>query len=474
MNNSKNAVKAGAGYTIGNIFLKALNFLTLPIFSLILSESDYGIYSTFAAYESIFFILIGLAIHSSYKNAKYRYDEETYHQYVSTTMIFLMFSGVVWLVAGNVLYPLLGSLLDLDRLSVNLLIIFSFSTAVLTCFNADVALEYKYQAYLKISVLNAVSNIILSVLLILTFFSGQRYTGRIVGTTIPVFLMAVYIIMCFLRRAKPIKGRNSHLKWGLKYSLPIVPHGLSQVVLSQFDRIMIKRMIGNAEAGIYSFAYNIYMIVNVIANSLDNVWCPWFYEQMNAGNKKKIKETGSLYMSFMLIFSVAVIFVCPEMILILGAGKYGAAAYCAVPIIASGYLAFLYTIPAAVEYYHEKTSFIAMGTAGAALVNIVLNAIFIPKFGYVAAAYTTLATYLLYFVVHYLLARMIQKEFLFANKTIVFCVVGIFISVAVANVFMEQIVIRWLITMALLVVTLVYADKKFHIRAWIERRRKNG
>ena len=359
MSSSKSAVKAGAGYTIGNVFLKALNFLTLPIFSLILSESDYGIYSTFAAYESIFFILIGLAIHSSYKNAKYRYDEETYYKYVSTTMIFLILSGVAWLVIGNVFFSFWRSLLDLDRLSINLLIVFSFSTAVLTCFNADVALEYKYQEYLKISVLNAVSNILISVLLILTFFSGQRYTGRIVGTTIPVFLIAIYIMVRFIKRARPVRGRNSYLKWGLRYSLPIVPHGLSQVVLSQFDRIMIKRMIGNAEAGIYSFAYNIYMIVNVIANSLDNVWCPWFYEQMNEGNKKKIKEVGSLYMSLMLAFSVAIILVCPEMILILGAGKYGAAAYCAVPIIASGYLAFMYTLPAAVEYFHEKTGYIA-------------------------------------------------------------------------------------------------------------------
>jgi O-antigen/teichoic acid export membrane protein len=215
------------------------------------------------------------------------------------------------------------------------------------------------------------------------------------------------------------------------------------------------------------------MIVNVIANSLDNVWCPWFYEQMNGGNKKKIKEVGSLYMILMLAFSVAVILVCPEMIFVLGAGKYKAAAYCAVPIIASGYFAFLYTLPAAVEYFHEKTSFIAMGTAGAALMNIVLNAIFIPRYGYVAAAYTTLATYLLYFTLHYLLARVIQKEFLFSNRTVLLCVVGILITVAVANVFMEQILIRWLIGMALGVVTIVFADKKFHIREWIKRRRKN-
>lgn len=472
MSNSKNAVKAGAGYTIGNIFLKALNFLTLPIFSVILSKSDYGIYNTFAAYESIMFILIGLAIHSSYKNAKYRYDETHYYQYVSNTMLFLMGSGVLWILLGNLLFPFVGGWLELDRLSLNLLIIYSFSTAVVTCFNADVALEYKFQEYLKISVLNALSNILLSVLFILTFFSGQRYTGKIVGTTIPVFIIAIYIIIRFLKRAKPGRGDSNYLKWGLGYSLPIVPHGLSQVVLSQFDRIMIKKMIGDAEAGIYGFAYNIYMIINVVANSLDNVWCPWFYEHINSGKKKEIKETASMYMTLMLVFSVLVIILSPEMILILGAGKYEEAVYCAIPVIASGYLAFLYTLPAAVEYYHEKTNYIAMGTAGAAVVNIVLNAIFIQKFGYVAAAYTTLATYLLYFAVHYYLAYRIQKEILFTNKTVIACVTGILLSVLAANVLVQQILLRWLIALVIGIVTIIWADKKLNLIEKIKARRK--
>ena len=472
MSNSKNAVKAGAGYTIGNIFLKALNFITLPIFASILSESDYGNYSVFAAYESIAFILIGLAIHSSYKNAKYRYEEADYNRYVATTMKFLVYSGILWLVLANLCYPFLGPLLDLDRISINLLVVFSFSTAVLTCFNADVALEYKYQSYLKISVLNAVSNILLSVLFILTFFSGQRYMGRVVGTTVPIFVIAIFIILRFLKRAKPRKIFDQDLKWGLKYSLPIVPHGLSQVVLSQFDRIMIKRMIGEAEAGIYSFAYNIYMIVNVVANSLDNVWCPWFYEQLNGGNKKKIKKTASYYMFLMLVFSVLIILVSPEIIWILGAGKYGQSVYCVIPIIASGYFAFLYTLPAAVEYYHEKTKYIAAGTVGAAVVNILLNWYFINRYGYVAAAYTTLATYLLYFVVHYFLAYRIQKECLFSNRMVVLCVASILGVVAVANLCIHEMLIRWAMALSIGVLALIWANRTFHLKEVIAKRRK--
>ena len=61
-------------------------------------------------------------------------------------------------------------------------------------------------------------------------------------------------------------------------------------------------------------------------------------------------------------------------------------------------------MPAQIEYYYEKTAYISIGTTLAALLNVVLNWICIPKFGYVAAAYTTLVTYFLYFFIHLILA----------------------------------------------------------------------
>ena len=69
-NASNKIVKAGLGYIIGNYLLKGLTFLTIPIFTKLLSTTDYGVYNSFVAYESILSIIIGFALHSSYKNAK--------------------------------------------------------------------------------------------------------------------------------------------------------------------------------------------------------------------------------------------------------------------------------------------------------------------------------------------------------------------------------------------------------------------
>ena len=63
----QNSIKrAGVGYTIGNYLIRGLGFLTVPIFSRLLSTADYGFYNTYTSYESILFIFVGLALHTTF------------------------------------------------------------------------------------------------------------------------------------------------------------------------------------------------------------------------------------------------------------------------------------------------------------------------------------------------------------------------------------------------------------------------
>lgn len=107
-------------------------------------------------------------------------------------------------------------------------------------------------------------------------------------------IVAISIVVEFFHRSKPSRD-SALLKWGIKYSAPIIPHGLSQIVLNQFDRIMIMKMETEAKAGIYSFAYNIYALVQVTAGSLDNVWGPWFYQKRKDDEINAIKKYSGYY-----------------------------------------------------------------------------------------------------------------------------------------------------------------------------------
>ena len=59
----KKALRAGLGYTIGNILVKGLTFISIPIFARLLSVADYGLYNTFGSYVTIMTFVVGLTLH---------------------------------------------------------------------------------------------------------------------------------------------------------------------------------------------------------------------------------------------------------------------------------------------------------------------------------------------------------------------------------------------------------------------------
>lgn len=474
--NKRNLFKAGIGYTIGNYLLKGAAFITTPIFARLMTRADYGKYSVFVSYESIFFVVIGLAIHSSYKNAYHKFRDENnpenelgYQKYLSATMCFLLISFVFWLILAVIFNDQLSNLLGIDKQLLWILVAGSMITEIMNCYSADKGIHFQYKSILIISAISTIASVSLSLLFINTVFSKCMYMGRILGHFIPTTIVYGFIAFKYLFRVDP-KGMWSALRWGIGYSLPIVPHGISQVILTQFDRIMILRLIGDTEAGIYSFAYTIYTMLAVTASSIDGIWSPWFYEQRKNNNSKAIYRGSTIYILIIFLSSIAVISFAPELIWVLGGEKYRDAIYCAIPVVAGGFFAGIYNVPCLVEYYHEKTKLIAISTVSAASLNIVLNAIFIKRFGYVAAAYTTLLTYIIYFGAHYVMAKKIEGKDLFPLKLILACALILGCSMAISLVFISNIFIRveWLVI--LFVFALQYEEKHFsYIKALIKR-----
>ena len=87
-----------------------------------------------------------------------------------------------------------------------------------------------------------------------------------------------------------------------------------------------------------------------------------------------------------------------------------------IPPVALGTLAqYFYTNYVNVELFYKKTPIIAMSSILAASVNYVLNYLMIPRFGYIAAAYTTLASYIVLMLFHYIAVNHVLKEKVYSN-----------------------------------------------------------
>ena len=93
MSESK-ALRSGVGYTLGNILIKGINFLTLPIFSRLLSPEEFGVYNVFASYDMILFVLIGLALHTSIQSANLEFRGKI-NSYTSSISLIYILNGLV-------------------------------------------------------------------------------------------------------------------------------------------------------------------------------------------------------------------------------------------------------------------------------------------------------------------------------------------------------------------------------------------
>lgn len=459
---SNKVIKAGLGYTIGNYFLRGLGFITVPIFARILTEEDFGIYNNFMAYEGIIYLLICLALHTCIKNAKYQYGDEKLDEFTSSVAIIPLIVFCVMFVLINIFPAPFENFLSMDLFQIDLLLAYCYGLGMLMYYQNRLALDYVYKEYLYISYFNTISSVALSLVFVLTCFSGQRYMGRIMGSVIPMIIILVYILIRLFKKCKP-KIVGAYWKFALKISLPIIPHGIGQVILLSVDRIMINRYIGAREAGLYSFAYTIYTIVQVTSNSLSTAFEPWVFNKMSENKRADVQKRSTQFFWLLCVISLLVILIAPELIYILGSEKYKASIYCAIPILIGGAFTMTYVIPSELTYYYEKTQLIAVGTVGAAVFDVVLNYVFINKFGYVAAAYTTLVCSALYFVFHCIISYKVSGMLTIPIKHMILGFVCVMAAGAATELLMEQSIIRILISVVIVLISGVVLLKQYRI-----------
>lgn len=407
MNKGKE-VKAGLGYMVGNVLIKGISFITLPVFTRLLTTEDFGIYNTYGAYASILAILIGLGMYSSVKNASYDYKEEI-NTYITTLISILgICAGIVMLI-GVVFSKEIKALTNFSLIIIIMMVFEAFGTAILNIANSELSLKYDYKRYLVYAGINTIGNISLSLILI-NFISENRALGRIIGSALPIFGLGCYIAYSYLRKTKHLFSKKM-ARYALIFGLPLVWHYLAQNIASQFDRIMITSLVGNSQTGIYSFVYTIASIFSILFYSTDNVWSVWFYKQMEEKNCEEIRKNAERYIVLFDFIAILMMVCSREIIMLMSSKEYWKGADLFMPIIVGLFFLFLYTIPVSIEYYYKETKYIAITTFASAIVNIVLNYIFIQLLGYKAAAYTTACSYFVMFITHWIISKRVMRKF---------------------------------------------------------------
>jgi O-antigen/teichoic acid export membrane protein len=163
-----------------------------------------------------------------------------------------------------------------------------------------------------------------------------------------------------------------------------------------------------------------------------------------------------LLISAFILLSVSLF--SPELILILGGEKYKTGIYVIPPITSSTLFIILYLLTSNIEFLYGKTHRIAIMTIVAAILNIVLNWLLIPRFGYIAAAYTTLAAFAIYSFLH--LNNMYSLYGKMNNKFTIFVIITCSVVLCISSIYLfEYNIIRYCLIVLLLTCCILYYRK---------------
>ena len=457
-------VKASVAYTTCSILQRCLSMITMPLFTRILTQEQYGQFTLYGTWMNIFTIFITLNLaYGSFSKAMVRFEKDR-PGYVAAVQNITVVLGCLFLLLYLPLQSIWNPILDLPTPIMLLMVGEIIFQCALLCWYGQRRFENKYKSVVIVTLSVAITAPLLALLLVSC--SEDKGYARIMGYSfVNIAVGLIFFITTLIKGKGGVK--KEYWKYALCFNIPLIPYYLSQVVFNQSDIIMIEHLTGQNSTdnvAMYGVAYNLATLMTFVLNSINGSYVPWFYgkiKEKKGEDNRPLANSIAILMAFLLL---AVIAVAPELIGIMAADGYEAAVWVVPPVAMSILLLFYAQLFINVEFYFERKTMLVWGSIGSAVINIILNWLLIPVFGFVAAGYTTLASYIVFALANYIAVRKIAKQEdtqlnFFDTKALIliFVIFGAlsFLAMALYNLFW----IRWGIIAAVLLALVIFHKK---------------
>lgn len=393
-------------YISASFFGQGLSVLTVPIFTRILVPADYGILAIMNSFVAVFAVVAGLGVRSSV--TRYYYEgKNDFGEFLGSAFVLISMWTIFLSVALVLGSGYLGKVFNVPHEVLYLAIGIVFFQAIFQLYESYLRATKKSGLIANITMFEKLVTIALSVIIMLSL-EQNRFLGKAWSMLTIKVAIGGYSLVLALRVVK-VNLNMEHVKYALVFSFPVMLHLLSQYILSAFDRVIINQLVGSAEAGLYSLAYTVGAFQSMITNGMLKAWTPEFYTKLNAKKYDDINRLASKCARAIYLSAFGIILFAREILIVLASEKYHGGLKI-VPVIVVAYIFFfLYSMYVNFSFYQKKTHLIAPVTIVAGLVNIGMNYWLIPIYGYEAAAWTTLVSYAVLFILHYCNVRYIVK-----------------------------------------------------------------
>lgn len=391
-------------YSIGNLLPRVGAFVLLPIYTAALSPGAFGQFSLLLSVAGVLGVIVRLGLDSALMRLHFDLDDRERRALYSTLALATAIVALaVLVVTGAAAAPFFEDLfagaqfwpLGLVTLALTFLL----------------ALGYIPLTFLRASqlpgrfVLLTGTSFLLGLAATIVFLTVLHLgtAGALLGQVVAAAAVALAAVGVFTRLGVAAP-RPKLLRRSLVFGLPLVPHALSGWVLNVSDRWLIALLTAGGSAaaasavGIYAFGYVIGQAVSLVAFSVNAAWVPFFYQQGETpAGPRILREATTLSAIGLSLLAAGVGLLAPELVVLLGGDRWGAAAADAakvtVVVAYASTLYGLYYMVVSAIFLVRRTARLPLITIFAGAVNVGLNVVLIPRIGIMGAAWATLGGY---------------------------------------------------------------------------------
>lgn len=450
--NSGLLIKSSFWYTVANFLTKAISFITIPIFTRLMSKQEYADFSVFASWQSIFLIICGIEIYATLNRARFDYESEDELNSYITSCLLLSTALTGFLLIIYLLFPtFFDRLFLLDKKYIFLMFAYLFTQPAFQMFQAKQRVEYKYRLNAGISFFLIIFSTLFAVFLVHLF--DDKLMGRIVGQFASYIFIGFIFYVLFVIRDRKIS--IDKWKYAINLGLPLVFSFLGSQILLSSDRVVVQHIGTREEVAWLVLATSAAHIILLFVQTLNNAWAPWFFDKLKAGQKDEIKKVFNVYMWFIVLCTFAVLMIGPEIVSVLGGKGYASSIY----VLPANMLCGIFTAITAqfvnIQTYYKKTQYTAVLTSIVAAINVVGDIIAVKVFGYQGACYVTVFCQILLISMHYVISLQFDIKEILPAKQLAYVLLVSLCLIPVSLLLYQKTIIRIIFIVSFLIVACV-------------------